>query len=276
MVDFWRVNTLVIYKLQIVFCMFSAFILRNDSTFQINENSSGRFLNADFWKTSVSLRNRTHKFFLQTVNFAKIALRRSNYEYPHYTNSQNEFMEGHRHGWSSLQSEFWFSNLKPQQNHYWKKDPLFSMPIFSRIMSSDRYFDILQFLYFNNNDDQVVGDPMFKFWGIWTNNWQSLVIPYKNLYVDISITAFKGRLFCKQYCPMKRERFGVKTFSIVDNTTGIIYSGKGHVFSYPSSAFGYGGSILMQLMEPYLKKGHHNYCDNWFTSFVLAYQLLQE
>jgi len=84
MLDFWRVNTLVILKLQIAFCMFSAFNLRNDSTFEMNENSWGRFLNADFWKTRVSLQNRTHKFFSQIANFAKLALRRSNYEYPQY------------------------------------------------------------------------------------------------------------------------------------------------------------------------------------------------
>jgi hypothetical protein len=175
-------------------------------------------------------------------------------------------------------------NPKPQLNHYWKKDPLFSMPIVSRIMKSDRYFEIHKYLHFSNNELQAPGDRLHKIshlWKLWTDAWQSIVVPFRELSVDESIMGFKGRLFCKQYCPMKRERFGVKTFSIVDDSTGmvlnsIIYSGKGHVFGYSSKDYGYGGSIVMDLLEPYLGKGHHLYCDNYFSSPNLALKLLGE
>jgi hypothetical protein len=175
-------------------------------------------------------------------------------------------------------------NPKPQLNHYWKRDPLFSMPIVSRIMKSDRYFEIHKYLHFSNNELQVPGDRLHKIshlWKMWTDAWQSIVIPCRELSIDESIMGFKGRLFCKQYCPMKRERFGVKTFSIVDDSTGmvlnsIIYSGKGHVFGHASKDYGYGGSIVMDLLQPYLGKGHHLYCDNYFSSPNLALKLLQQ
>jgi hypothetical protein len=175
-------------------------------------------------------------------------------------------------------------NPKPQLNHYWKRDPLFSMPIVSRIMKSNRYFEIHKYLHFSNNELQVPGDRLHKInhlWKMWTDAWQSIVIPCRELSIDESIMGFKGRLFCKQYCPMKRERFGVKTFSIVDDSTGmvlnsIIYSGKGHVFGHSSKDYGYGGSIVMDLLQPYVGKGHHLYCDNYFSSPNLALKLLQQ
>ncbi|OXA45646.1 PiggyBac transposable element-derived protein 4 [Folsomia candida] len=39
--------------------------------------------------------------------------------------------------------------------------------------------------------------------------------------------------------------------------------------------FGYGGAIVLKLLEPYLNNGHHLYCDNYFTSPNLAKYLLE-
>lgn len=45
---------------------------------------------------------------------------------------------------------------------YWSTDPLIKTPIFSEIMSRDRYLLILRVLHFNNNEQQNKNDPLFK------------------------------------------------------------------------------------------------------------------
>ncbi|OXA42206.1 PiggyBac transposable element-derived protein 4 [Folsomia candida] len=149
-------------------------------------------------------------------------------------------------------------------------------------MSQDRYFDILRYLHFSNNEHMSAGDRIFKIRNIWdvTNqNFKSLLNPHKIFSIDESLILHKGRLFFRQYIPNKASKFGIKTFSLVDEATKVIlssmiYSGKTHDLKFSTKEFGYGGAIVMQLMEPYLGLNHHIYCDNWFTSPNLALELL--
>lgn len=172
-------------------------------------------------------------------------------------------------------------NRKPDQSNYWSKDLLFHQSIFADIMSSDRYFEIMRYLHFANNDDMIPGDRLFKIRSvvnILNSTWKSLLKPSLRLSIDESLIGFKGRLLFRQYNPLQRDQIGIKTFSVVDALTGfvlntIVYSGKGHQLKYSSKDFGYGGAIILELIEPYLGKGHHLYADNWFTSPNLVNEL---
>lgn len=156
---------------------------------------------------------------------------------------------------------------------YWSTDPLISTPIFGDIMPRDRFLELLRSLHFNNNDEQPVGDRLFKIepvMEILKEKFQQFVIPYENLCIDESLMLWKGRLAFKQYIPKKRHRFGIKFFVIVDCKTGIIldfiiYVGADtEIVNYEE--LGITGSIVMTLMNPYLGKGHNLYVDNWYTS----------
>ena len=135
-----------------------------------------------------------------------------------------------------------------------------------------------------DNKHQLAGDRLFKigqFWGICTKDFQRLVVLSKVVSIDESFILQKGRFHFKQYIPNKASKFGIKTFSLVDEKTkflvnSMIYSGKNQDLTFSTKEFGYGGSIVMQLMQPYIELRHHVYCDNWFTSSNLALELLQK
>jgi hypothetical protein len=81
---------------------------------------------------------------------------------------------------------------------------------------------------------------------------------------------WKGRLGFKQYIPPKRHQFGIKLFQLVDCETKfildfIIYTGSNTEYQI-TPGLGLSGSVVMELMQRYLNKGHHLYIDNCYTS----------
>lgn len=175
-------------------------------------------------------------------------------------------------------------NKKPDMTKYWSRDAMFHFPIISKILPQDRFFEIQKYLHFSDNNDYVQGDRVFKTRTLWetcTANFSSLLNPHKKISIDESLILHKGRLYFHQFIPNKRSRFGIKTFSIVDEETGfilnsIIYSEKNQDLQYSTKEYGYGGAIVLELARPYLNNFHHIYCDNFFTSPNLAIYLLQQ
>ena len=110
-------------------------------------------------------------------------------------------------------------------------------------------------------------------------NFQKSISPGKFLAVDETLLKFKGRLNFRQYIPSKRARFGIKFFLISDCTTNFIinlipYQGKNTVIS-PTlvKEFGYGGAVVLSLMEPFLNTNRVIVIDNWFSSPNLVEEL---
>ena len=97
---------------------------------------------------------------------------------------------------------------------------------------------------------------------------QEVYNPGKNISVDEGMIGFKGRLSFRQYMPAKPTKYGIKVWMAADASNGFVtnhevYLGKqrGRVL-----ANGFGYSIVMELMNPFLNKNHHVYFDNFFSS----------
>jgi hypothetical protein len=174
-------------------------------------------------------------------------------------------------------------NKKPEVKHYWSRDPKLQQPLVPQVMPQDRFMEISRYLHFCNNEEQIAGDRIFKIRKIWeivNRGFQEVLVPHQNLAVDESLILYKGRLYFKQYIPSKRSRFGIKTFSVVDDKTkfilnSIVYSGKNHRLEFSVKEYGYGGAIALELMEPYFYRRHTLYADNWFTGPLVAQSLLE-
>jgi len=72
---------------------------------------------------------------------------------------------------------------------------------------------------------------------------------------------------------LKRNRFGIKIFELVDCETGfilgfIVYTGADT--DYQKFGLGVTGDIVAHFLQPYFYKGHVVYVDNWYTSPTLA------
>lgn len=158
---------------------------------------------------------------------------------------------------------------------YWSTDLLLHTPIFGQIMSRDRYIQILRCLHFHNNED-IVNHPLVKIKPVIEhvqNKFSTVLTPGKNLCIDESLLLWKGRLRFKQYIPLKRNRFGIKLFMLVDCETGfvlgfVVYTGADT--DYQKFDLGVTGDIVAHFLQPYFYKGHVVYIDNWYTSPTLA------
>ncbi|KAJ8939467.1 hypothetical protein NQ318_022521 [Aromia moschata] len=106
-------------------------------------------------------------------------------------------------------------------------------------------------------------------------NFKRQLYPFQDVVIDESLILFKGRLHFKQYIKSKRHRFGIKLFVLCDCETAYIlnfdvYVGKENEKSVNQEGFGLSGAVVVNLLEPYLNKGHSFYSDNYYTSPALS------
>jgi len=168
-------------------------------------------------------------------------------------------------------------NKKLSHSEYWANDELLRTRIFGEIISRDRFLYLLKILHFNTNDMQANGDRLHKIWKVCDKlreSFRNALHPFQDLCIDESLLLYKGRLSFKQYIPSKRNRFRIKSFVLCDKESGfvqdfIIYDGSLSIITNASANIGKSGNVVVQLLRPYLDKGHTVYVDNWYTSPAL-------
>lgn len=110
---------------------------------------------------------------------------------------------------------------------------------------------------------------------------QEIVIPGEFLCLDETLVGFKGRLGIKQYSPLKRSRFGVLFYMLVDCSTGMLldvlpYQGKGTNLPKPLvDELKRGGATVYTMLEKHFNKNHKVITDNFFNSPLLAKKLME-
>lgn len=179
---------------------------------------------------------------------------------------------------------------KPSLKSYWSTDLKLSTPIFSRLMSRDRFLQIRRVLHFNNNEFLDENDKLFKIRPLLETlkaRLHEVYTPNKTLVVDEILELFKGRLGWKQFIPSKRERFGMKVYVAADSNNYVfnleIYVGDGTNYSceslsdlgVPYNSLANGTKIVLHLIELHLQKGYHVVVDNFFSSPELFSILLR-
>ena len=107
--------------------------------------------------------------------------------------------------------------------------------------------------------------------------FQTSYKPPCNLSVDETMVGFRGRFGAKQYMPSKPTKYGIKAFTMADSEHGymlnvLVYTGK-DTLEEADEEFAnlpQPGRIVMYLTKPYLGKGHHVFCDRYYSSIPLA------
>ncbi|KAF7381596.1 hypothetical protein HZH66_013990 [Vespula vulgaris] len=135
---------------------------------------------------------------------------------------------------------------------------------FLEVMSRDRFLYLLKILHFNTNKVIANTDKLYKIREIcdmFRKSFRKIFYPFENLYIDESLLLYKGSLSFKQHIPSKRDRFGIKSFILCDTQSGfvqdfIIYNRALSFATCESESIDKSGVIVMQVVKPYLHKGH--------------------
>ena len=170
---------------------------------------------------------------------------------------------------------------------YWSKHHLINFEGIQAIMSRDRFLNILQFFHCNNNDavlpeDDPQYDPAYKITGLSSllvHKWQSAYTPAREISVDETLIAFKGRTKFMNYMPAKPHKWGPKSWTLAEAKTGYVYNWQlstGKKQQPPQPGRNVTHQTVMEVCEPVLNKGYHMYCDNYFTSPALFQELADE
>nr|XP_034839650.1 piggyBac transposable element-derived protein 4-like [Maniola hyperantus] len=111
--------------------------------------------------------------------------------------------------------------------------------------------------------------------------FQDLYKPQQQLFHDESMLLFRGRLSFRQYIKTKKAKYGVK-FYILTTSDGYILNfkinqGKNndtYTDDTDTALKSKTEKLVMNLMQPYLYKGHEIYMDNYYNSVALSDKLL--
>ncbi|XP_020296172.1 piggyBac transposable element-derived protein 4-like [Pseudomyrmex gracilis] len=158
--------------------------------------------------------------------------------------------------------------------NYWSTDPLLETPIFKKIMHRNRYLQILRFLHFSNNEE-IVNHLLKKVKPVIDDQREKCsnsILPGQNLCIDESLVLWKGKLYFKQFLPLKRHRFGIKLFELVDCKTGflidfILYTGSDT--DYEKFGLGITSDIVAHFLKNFFNKGHVIYIIFWIIGIHL-------
>lgn len=166
----------------------------------------------------------------------------------------------------------------PSIKCYWSKHEIYYHPLFTKTMGRNRFEIILRCMcFYNENDD--LSDRMHKINNIRDHileNIQKVYYPGRNLSVDEALLLWRGRLIFRQYIPNKAAKYGIKLYELCTPDgfvlNIIIYAGKGTV---QLESRGHASSVVHEIMQPYLEKGHTIYMDNYYSSVKLAEDMLR-
>ncbi|KAJ8953373.1 hypothetical protein NQ318_023490 [Aromia moschata] len=175
---------------------------------------------------------------------------------------------------------------KPELRQYWSKNPLLVTPFFSQCLSNKIFEAIHQNLHFSNNDEfDEASHPNPKLNKIWpvydclVTKFREAITPEKYIAIDESLLLYKGRLGWIQYIPLKRARFGIKTYMLCESKSGyvwnfIIYTGKQTNLDADYKDLPVSSQVVMTLLKPLLNLGYTLTMDNFYNSPQLADLLL--
>jgi len=145
-------------------------------------------------------------------------------------------------------------------------------------MKRDRFFSLLRFWHFNDNDLQNPEDRFFKIAAVVdaiNRNSIAAMCPGAEVVIDESLIPWRGRLIFRQYIPSKAHKYGVKLYKICSENG---YTFKIKIYSEKSdktAGIGHADDVVRELTTGMLDEGRTVVTDNFYTSLPLA-RYLQE
>ena len=175
----------------------------------------------------------------------------------------------------------------PQVSNYWSTIEIFQTPWFPSIMPRDRFFFLLRCIHLVDNTQQKKKgeegyDPLFKVRPIIDHLaavFPQYYYPARELAVDEMMIGTRCRISFLQYLPKKPTKFGIKVWVNSESKTGYVVGFQVYIGAAAKdnddTSRGLAHRVVMDLMQPFLGKGHKLFVDNFYTSIPLFSELLK-
>ena len=162
---------------------------------------------------------------------------------------------------------------------YWSTHYTLNFPFLRSIFSRDRFLQIYWMLHVGESSSPTKRSKNQPFLDKIIPLFQKHLQPSRQLSIDESMIAFRGRVSFRQYIHGKPQPWGIKAYVLSESKTGymynlVIYYGKEtQLLIIP--ALNHTTLVCLTLMEPLKDLGHDLYTDRYYTSPMLASELLQ-
>lgn len=175
----------------------------------------------------------------------------------------------------------------PSYRCYWSKRRELRQQTVADIMTRNRYEILTKYFHVNDSTQNPPRnsprhDRLHKVRPVIENAKRQFprhYKPHQNMAVDEAMIKFKGRCSFLQYLPAKPCKWGIKSWALADSESFYlidfdVYTGKSNDAAPDNRPLG--TRVVTKLVEPYYKKKHHVYFDNYFTSVQLMEVLLKK
>lgn len=147
-------------------------------------------------------------------------------------------------------------------------------------MARDRFLQILRYLHFADNTLAPRADSadykIQPFLDLIVPSFQQVYKPTRQLAIDETLIKFKGKVHSRQFLPIKPGRFGIKTFTLAESTSGYLLNSKIYTGKEGNAVQkDLGRKAVMSVIEPYLDMGYYVFMDNYYT-FMTLFEELEE
>lgn len=171
----------------------------------------------------------------------------------------------------------------PNLDLYWTKSTLFATPAFGTLMPKNRYYLILKFLHFRNNDtmpksDSVEHEKIREVYDLMTSAFSTAYTPGREVCIDEGMIHWFGCGF-RTYIPSKRAKYGMKAYKLCEDSGYTyrfqLYIGQSRV-TVDDKNFSILERLIMELKDGLLYEGRVLYMDNFYNSPKLAKMLYDQ
>ena len=171
----------------------------------------------------------------------------------------------------------------PNIRDYWSMDPFICTSGFRKVISRDRFIEILDNLHVSNpNEPENPNDKLHKIrpmLEMLVSSFQWHWTPGNQLVIDEDVCSFKGRSILKQYLPAKPHKWGFGVWKMCDSSGYLynfdVYQGKQEPRqNYDDPTIG--EKVVYHLLQRIEEKPPtpiHLFVDNFFTSLRMLVEL---
>ena len=161
---------------------------------------------------------------------------------------------------------------------YWSTDDTTNLPFFHSIFSRDRFFQIFGALHVGDIDSTTKWGKIQPFLDLICPSFEAAFTPDQQVAIDESVISFKGRVSFRQYLKGKPNPWGIKAFVLSDSKSGYlsrvrIYYGK--ETQLIDGPLPHTAKVVMSLVEPFHHQGYDLYIDRFYSSPLLATELVK-